>query len=194
VDRPYTENSGWGVGASLTLGNSKQTGINDDQPGFALNQGEGDPMLKHRSPGDEKARLVGNAIVKLPWGFRLSALLTLGSGSPYTGYNAYNGWGPGHGHFEYYTYNPKKYSFIIPDAWAYRSLDVKVQKDFRFGKSRLGLIVEALNVMNYDNFTYGTWVSGLTFPSTDPAPNPKFGQPEGVMPGRRVQFGLTYTF
>jgi hypothetical protein len=188
VDRPYTESSGWGVGLNYTFANAKQTG--DGM--FSLNQGEGDPMVKHRSPSDERHRVVANGIVKLPWGFRLSGLLTLGSGTPYTGYNASGGWGPGHGFFAYNEYNPIKYTFILPSAWAYRSLDLKLQKDFAIGKSRLGLLVEGINVMNYHNWTYDTWTGGLTLPP--PEVNAKFGSPNGVMLGRRLQFGVTYKF
>lgn len=187
VDRPYTESSGWGAGLSYTMANSKQTG--DGM--FSLNQGEGNPLAKHRSANDERHRVVVNGVTKLPWGFRLSGLLTLGSGTPYTLYDASKGWGPGNGTYRYYEGNPIKYTFILPSAWAYRSLDLKLQKDFSFGKSRLGLMVEGINIMNYDNWTYG-WDSGLILPV--PEVNAKFGSPVGALPGRRVQFGVTYTF
>ncbi|MCE1229855.1 MAG: TonB-dependent receptor, partial [Firmicutes bacterium] len=162
IDRPYTEASGWGLGFSYTLANAKQTG--DGM--FSLNQGEGDPMVKHRSPGDERHRVVVNGIVRLPWGFRFSGVITLGSGTPYTMYDASHGWGPGHGFYRYYEADPQKDSFIIPNAWAYRSVDVKLQKDFKLPKSKLGLMVEAINLFNYHNWTYG-WDSGLIPPPPD---------------------------
>lgn len=187
IDRPYTENSGWGAGLSYTLADAKQTGDGL----FSLNQGEGDPMAKHRSANDERHHVVANGIVKLPFGVRLSGLLTLGSGTPYSLYDASAGWGPGKGFYRYYEGNPIKYTFVLPSMWAYRSLDLKLQKDFMIQKSRLSASVEAINVMNYHNWTYG-WDSGLILPKPDV--NTKFGSPIGVLQGRRMQFGLTYTF
>jgi hypothetical protein len=187
VDRPYTEASGWGAGVSYTLSDSQQTG--DGM--FSLNQGEGDPMTRHRSPSDEHHHLVANFIARVPWGFRLSGVLTLGSGTPYTIYDASNGWGPGHGTYRYYKANPIKYTFLLPSMWAYRSLDLKLQKEFKVQKTRLALSVEAINVMNYHNWTYG-WDSGLILPT--PEVNAKFGSPIGVQLGRRVQFGVTCSF
>jgi len=188
VDRPYTEASGWGAGVSYTLSNTEKTGTDL----FSLPSKTYDPMKRHKATGMERNRLVANGIVKLPWGFRMSGLLTLGSGPlyDYTDYSVYNDWGravirPAAG-------APQKSSFIIPNAWAYRSLDLKLQKDIAIGKTRLGLMFEGINVFNYANWTYD-WDSGAIKPNGEV--NPYFGKPHGgALNPRRWQFGITYTF
>ncbi len=188
IDRPYTDASGWGAGLTYTLSSAKQTG-NDL---FSLDYTNAAAYGKHPTDQDERHRVVANGIVKLPWGFRMSGLLTLGSGTPYTIFDASRGWDYNQRRFQFGAGRPIKHSFIIPDAWAYRSLDLKIQKDFYFGKtSRLGINAEAINVFNYDNFTYG-WDSGFIPPLPDV--NTKFGQPVDALIGRRLQFGVTYTF
>ncbi len=187
VEKPFTEASGWGAGIHYTLSSAKQTG-NDL---FSLDFVNAEAYGKHPTADDERNRLVMDGIVSLPYGFRLSGLITLSSGKPYTIWDVTNGWGYNQRHFHYNAGRPKKYSFIIPDAWGYRSVDLKLQKDFRIGKTRLGVNVEALNVFNYNNFLYG-WDSGYIDGSAGAAE--KFGQPTDAMTGRRIQFGATFQF
>lgn len=187
VEKPYTAASGWGAGFRYTLSNAKQTG-NDL---FSLDFVNADAYGKHPTPDDERHRVVMDGMVDLPWGFRLSGMITLGSGVPYNVYDVTNGWDYSQRHFYFGGGRPLKYSFIIPDFWAYRSVDLKLQKDVKIGKSRLGVNVEALNIFNYHNYTYG-WDSGYI--DANSAASGKFGQPVDALVGRRVQFGVTYSF
>lgn len=188
VDRPYTEASGWGAGFSYTLSSTEKTGTDL----FSMRDTASyDPMKRHKATGSEQNRVVANGIVKVPWGFRLSGLLTLGSGPRYdiTDYMVYNDWGKpvirtAEG-------APKRYTFILPHAWAYRSVDLKLQKDINIGKTRLGLNFEGINIFNYANWNYG-WESGAIKPHNEY--NPRFGQPTGAFAPRRWQFGMTFTF
>ena len=86
---------------------------------------------------------------------------------------------------------PDQYDFIIPDAWAYRSVDLQVEKAFKFGDRRaLSVIFQGFNVFSYDNFS-GYQGNIPTLPAT----NPNFGKPSSLVdPGRRLQFGLRYGF
>jgi hypothetical protein len=144
---------------------------------------------KHYATNDERHHLVMNGMVKIPWGFRLSGLITLGSGQAYDEQNAALGWDYGLQQHYRGQGRPTKYSFIIPDAWNYRSVDLKLQKDFAIGKTRIGVSAEAINIFNYNNFK---WYDGTIADSG--GPNAHFGQPWGVQPGRRLQFGATFTF
>jgi hypothetical protein len=187
VEKPYTPDSHWGAGFRYTLSSAKQTG-NDL---FSLDFVNAEAYGKHPTPDDERHRVVMDGMVDLPWGFRLSGLITLGSGVPFNIYDVTNGWDYSQRHFYYGGGRPLKYSFIIPNFWAYRSVDLKLQKDVKVGPGRLGVNAEALNIFNYHNYTYG-WDSGYIDATS--AANGKFGQPVDALVGRRVQFGVTYTF
>ena len=102
---------------------------------------------------------------------------------------------------------PPKSSFIIPNAWAYRDVDVRLQKDFTVrGGQRLSLIAEVFNLFDYDNFSsFGNVLASYqrinNANPTDPATNrmnfnPNFGNPTGVVgeSSRRAQVGAKYTF
>jgi len=186
-EKPYTETSGWGFGVRYTLSSAKQTG-NDL---FSLDYVNADAYGKHPTADDERNRVVIDGIIKLPYGFKLSGLITLSSGLPFTIWDVTNGWGYNQRHFYYNAGRPIKYSFIIPNAWGYRSVDLKLQKDFKIGKTSLGLNAECINVFNYNNWIYG-WDSGYIDGSAGAAS--RFGKPVDALRGRRVQFGATLRF
>jgi hypothetical protein len=150
--------------------------------------------------GDERHRVVANAMVKVPFGFRLATVITLGSGPAYTindnsrdtahdGVQSVTLYGQGR--------PSDKHQFLIPGVlWAYRNVDLRLQKDIELPrKTRLGISLEATNVLNTWNYLYhtGNTDSGTINPSNQD-PNPLYGRPTGVGPMRRVQVGLTYTF
>jgi hypothetical protein len=56
---------------------------------------------------------------------KASSLITLGSGTGYTIHDQTLGTGPGQTIHRYYEGRPEKHSFIIPNAWAYRSVDLR---------------------------------------------------------------------
>ena len=84
---------------------------------------------------------------------------------------------------------PDQFGFIIPNAWAYRSVDLQIEKAFRFaGRHAVSAIFQGFNIFSFDNF------SGYQgFIPTLPATNPNFGRPNSLLdPGSRLQFGLRY--
>jgi hypothetical protein len=102
---------------------------------------------------------------------------------------------------------PPKKGFIIPNAWAYRDVDVRLQKDFAVGGGqRVSAMIEVFNVFNYDNFsgfngTVASYVRVNNANPTDPVvnrmnPSANFGQPNSVVvdSSRRLQAGMKYTF
>ena len=49
---------------------------------------------------------------------------------------------------------PEQFDFIIPNAWAYRSVDLQVEKAFRFGdRSAFSVIFQGFNIFSFDNFS-----------------------------------------
>ncbi|GAA0869348.1 TonB-dependent receptor [Brevundimonas basaltis] len=184
ADKPYTRDSGWGFNLAYTWSESLQNGGNDNFC-FDCFSVETSPMRS--SANDETHRIVANGILDLPWDFQLSGILTLGSGSPF---NVFDGTGSQF-YFRPYAGRPEKYGFIIPNAFAYRNLDLRLTKNFEaFSGHELSLFVDAINVFNFDNYS---GFDGGTGSATNP--NPNFGNPSSVLfPTRTFQVGMRYSF
>jgi outer membrane receptor protein involved in Fe transport len=182
LDRPMT--SWWGYHLAYTRGKATQTGgadtISFDYPTVAA-------YPRYPTATDERNRLVFTGMIHAPWDIRFSTLITLGSGVPYNVFDASRGFDPPEFQLKLNGGKPAKQDFIIPDAWAYRSVDLRGEKDFNVvGRSRVGVTFEAFNVFNYHNFgCFEGFIARL------PEINPRFGQPNcQVDPGRRFQVGL----
>jgi hypothetical protein len=152
------------------------------------------PSLKDiRAPAgnDERHRLVLTAIVGLPWDFILSTFITLGSGTPYTISDNTLGSGPNQQRLLRNAGRPDQFTFLFPDAWAYRAVDLQADKVFRIaGAHQVSLIFQAFNIFSFDNFS--GYQGNIPTP---PAVNINFGRPSNLIdPGRRLQFGLRYAF
>jgi Carboxypeptidase regulatory-like domain/TonB dependent receptor len=188
VDRPYgVGGAKYGFGVTYTLGKAEQTGGDL----FSLDFPTVADYPRFPTGNDERHRLVMTGIVGLPYDFIASTFITLGSGTPYTIDDQSLGGGPNERRLMRNEGRPEQFGFIIPDAWAYRSVDLQVEKAFRFGDiHRVSVIFQGFNIFSYDNF------SGYQgFIPTLPATNPNFGRPSSLIdPGRRLQFGLRYGF
>jgi hypothetical protein len=188
VDRPYgVGGTRYGYSVTYTLGTAEQTGGDL----FSLDFPTVANYPRYPTGSDERHRLVLTGIVRLPYDFLASTFITLGSGTPYTIDDQSRGGGPNERQFMRNAGHPEQFTFIIPDAWAYRSVDLQVEKTFRFrGTNQISVIFQSFNIFSYDNF------SGYQgFIPTLPATNPNFGRPSSLLdPGRRLQFGLRYGF
>ncbi len=190
LERAYTEASDWGMTLAYTYSEAEETGGDL----FSLDYPLVSDYPRHPTKSDERHRIVMTGIVGLPWDMKFSTTLTLGSGTGYTIIDQSNGTGPGEIQYRYYSGRPEKHSFIIPDAFAYRSLDLRLQKSFEFGASQaFSLIGEVFNVFDYENYDPALYNGNIPGPG-QPA-NPLFGQPTDLIePGRRFQVGMTYSF
>jgi|CXWL01.1.fsa_nt_gi hypothetical protein len=189
VDRPFHTGGRfpWGMRLAYTYGEAEQNGgdlFSLDFPTIA-------DYPRYPTNNDERHRVVYTAMVGLPWGLRASTLITLGSGVPYHIFDASLGFGPNEFRFRRNEGRPEKYDFIFPDAWAYRTVDLRVEKSFGIGGDHeLGVVLEAFNVFDFEN--YGCY-QGFKPPA--PEVNAKFGQPDCLVePGRRLQAGVTFAF
>ena len=127
----------------------------------------------------------------MPYGVVASTFITLGSGTPYTIDDQSQGGGINQRRLQRNGGRPEQFTFVIPDAWAYRSLDLQLEKAFRLHDAhQVSVIFQGFNIFSFDNF------SGYQgFIPTQPATNPNFGRPSSLIdPGRRLQFGLRYGF
>jgi outer membrane receptor protein involved in Fe transport len=190
LEKAYSEASTWGMTLAYTYSEADETGgdlFSLDYPTIA-------DYPRHPTKGDERHRLVMTGIVGLPWEMKLSSTLTLGSGTGYTIVDQSAGTGPGQIQYRYYTGRPEKESFIIPHAWAYRSLDFRLEKAFSFGESQqFSVVAEVFNVFDYENYDPQSYNGNI--PAPGQPPNAAFGQPTDLIePGRRYQVGMTYSF
>lgn len=187
TEKPYGIGGNWGFSLTYTLSAADQIGGDL----FSLDFPTVEDYPRHPSPTDERHRLVMSAIVGLPLDFLASTFITLGSGLPFTITDQSRGSGVNQRRVLRNEGRPEQFDFIIPDAWAYRSVDVRLEKAFRLVNThRISALVEAFNVFSFENFTN---FDGLI--PTLPATNPNFGKPRNTLdPGRRVQFGIRYMF
>lgn len=187
LDKSYTRDSGWGLNVAYTLSSAEQNGGNDN---FCFDCFSVESSPVRPSGNDEEHRIVANGILDLPFDFQLSGILTLGSGTPYTIFDDTRTDAnvflirPNAG-------RPDTDNFIIPDAFAYRNLDLRLTKLLPlWNGSELQLFVDAINVFDFRNFT---GYDGGTGSAT--SPNRNFGRPSAVLfPTRTFQLGFRYSF
>ena len=134
------------------------------------------------SANNERHRIVANGILDLPLDFQLSGILTLGSGTPF---EVYDGTGSNFYYRPYGAY-PEKENFFIPNAFAYRNLDLRLTKNLDMGGAgELQLYVDAINIFDFKNY------SGFDGSTT----SARFGNPSSVLfPTRTFQVGARYSF
>jgi outer membrane receptor protein involved in Fe transport len=183
VDRPYrrsTENFGWGAGLALTYATRSVQGQDNLGDLFDFPNTIGIP--KHPA-NDEKTRVVANWTMDLPYlyGVQFSGVITLGSGQHRDsgGPPRFN---PGGGYVRG-GFTPPQADFILPNAWAYRTVDLRLRKDFpNISGTTLGVTLDVFNIFNYSNFDYNNFVTGT------PSPSGLLSDP------RRAQLGVEYNF
>jgi Carboxypeptidase regulatory-like domain/TonB dependent receptor len=191
AERPYgADGQRWGFSFTYTLGRSEEDG--GDR--FSLDYRTAADYPRHPTGTDERHRVVATGIVGLPFDFVGSLFITLGTGTPFTINDQSQGVTADLSHIRRNAGRPAdefKGGFIIPDAWAYRSVDLQVEKAFRFGERRtFSVIFQGFNIFSFDNFT-GYQGNIPTLPAT----NPNFGRPNSLIdPGSRLQFGMRYGF
>jgi hypothetical protein len=189
VDKPLggSERLRYGYSLTYTLGRAEQNGGDL----FSLDFPTVADYPRYPTGSDERHRLVASGILALPHDVFVSTLITLGSGTPYNLDDQQAGGGINERRFIRNGGRPTQYDFLIPNAWAYRSVDLRLEKAFSLGGTqRVSIAFEGVNVLSFDNFS-----NYDGFQPTLPTTNPMFGRPRDVLdPGRRLQFGLRYGF
>jgi hypothetical protein len=182
AERPYTQKSRWGFGLAYTRTRSVKNG---GELFSAFDYATAQDFFYFPDTNDERHRVVINGIVGLPWGLQVSSLITLGSGLPY---DINDDGGPAF-MIRRNQGRPPRQNFIFQDAFAYRSVDLRLTKNFIMFDGQLSLALEGFNIFNYDNFDQ--FESSIPRP---PAVNERFGQPTHAINPRRLQFGVNYSF
>lgn len=182
VDKPFDTQSGWGMQFTYTLSEAERNGSRDNGlTGFDFDYNR--PGLSPTFPTnqDERHRIVASGIVALPYDFRLSGIMTLGSGLPFTQFvcptasNPDICWNGG---------RPEKQDFIVSNAFAFRQIDLRLTKSFDvFNGQQVEMILDAINVFDFKN--YSNFEQCLC--------SAQYGDPRGqFLPTRSFQLGLRY--
>lgn len=189
LDRPMVDGR-WGFNLAYTYAEAEQTGT--DNPTESLAFGafdylDSDSLYRFPGSNDERHRLVMSGTVALPANFQVSSIITLGSGLPFTIFDDSVApftvrWNEG---------RPEKKDFIIPDAFAYRSVDLRLewQAPTIADLVSVSLIAEGFNIFNFENGAdFGNFRPRL------PAANPRLGEPNRLFNTRRLQGGVRVGF
>jgi outer membrane receptor protein involved in Fe transport len=179
AEKPYTEASHWGVTAAYTLGWAK---IRGDLFNFDFPTIKDTPL----TPGndDERHRLVVGAIGGLPYGIKVSTLITLGSGLPFNVIDASAGFGAD----QKFERNGGRADGLIQ----FKQVDIRIAKQFDVvAGHHASAFLEVFNLFNWYN--YGGYDGFI--PPTTADPNPNYGKPGFLFgPTRSLQLGLSYGF
>ena len=218
VSRPMVGEMRWGGDINYTLSKTEVNHYQDVEDPFAFDYIPGDPVFGFDYiPGrfDERHRVVANFMVRLPLDFRLSTVTTLGSGMPYTlstGCTDPNDAAPfcadqprppapvpaflanpaGQGPR---SERPEGKWFGPFGKWAYRNVDLRVQKDFALPASqRVELSFDVYNLFNFTNFNYENFEYNLRWDTNQGAGPFRERIPFTTFNARRAQLGVRYTF
>jgi len=183
IDKPYSKASGWGVGLAYTgVLRSKERGLGGGG-GFSFDYPNISEQEFVPNAGFEKHRIVANGLVDLPFDFRLSGIVTYGSGAPFFVIDANRapppvGFQPGTIRLGYFEHLPH-----------FLQVDLRLQKIFRLGGDKeFTLSGEVFNLFNRANF-------GSADGFICCGGNPNFGVPNGLSgPPRSFQLGAAFRF
>ena len=191
VDKPYTTDSRWGFNLAYTYAEADSTGTADAGEGVrfsAFDYLNAASYERHPGDFDERHHIVASGIVGLPLNLQLSGILTLGSGVPFTVFDASQGfdkfqvrWNAG---------RPQQRDFLGWKNWVYRSFDLRLNWEVKAGPTRIGLIGEVFNAFDWVN--EGCGFEGFKPPS--PEVNAKFGVGFCQFNTRRFQVGAQVKF
>jgi hypothetical protein len=171
----------WGFRLNYTLGRAEAIGGGL----FSLDYRTVEDYPRHPASTDERHRIVGTGIVRLPLDFIASTFVTLASGLGYTIIDNSQG-------SDFDVRDILLNAGRPPDTFNYKSVDLRVEKSFPLpNQHQASVALEAFNVFDWTNFTdYDGFMPVL------PNVNANFGEPRQTVANssRRLQLGLRYTF
>jgi hypothetical protein len=189
IERPIRTRR-WGGSVAYTLARSEeqgQTASGEIFWGFDDHYPTVPDIPRRRAPGNQTHQIVANGIVRLPAEFRLSSVVTLGSGLTENATNASNGFG--YGLETKYVYSPPTRPFLgIGHVFSTQNVDLRLEKLFSLpGAQNVSLLADLFNVFGIAN--YGCYNTTINPPNN---PNTNYNTPGCAGLGRRLQVGLRY--
>jgi len=186
LNKPWTGASRWAASLAYTYAEAEQNGGDL----FSLDFPTVADYPRYSTSTDERHHVVISALAGLPWDFRVGTLITLGSGFPYHIFDHSRGHGVNQEVFLRNGGRPPKENTLGVEWFAFRTVDLRLEKDFKIGPGEVGLIAEVFNIFDSENF--GGFDGHIPGPGES---NPNFGKPTNLVePGRRLQFGMKYAF
>lgn len=174
AEKPWTQASKYGFSTTLTLTDAEMTGHNDP---YIFDYANPKDTGWHHAEGVDKWRFVGSGIVSGPWDTRVSAIVTLASGTPFT---SIDNTGPALRIIDGY-YWPKK---------SFQQVDLRISKDFRLPSGQMITVDgQVYNLFDTFNRSYSGWTGGYNGGSGASLAPDASAQ---VGPSRSFQVGLTY--
>ena len=194
ADKPYTDESGYGFSAALTVSSSR---ANDT----AVTNQIGDPFMFDAPTigaqgwgpvrGMARWRFVGTGTVKIPFDIKLSTVVTLSAGPSYGGVLCNVPLSTGG--TDCYTTN---FGIYRPSGIAYKNVDINVSKSFKMPwnpDQQLTVYFQALNAFDFVNRNYSMWGGG--FQSIGgPGPTHAYDAGSVASQGRNFKVGVRFTF
>jgi TonB dependent receptor len=181
AEKQYTEQSRWGFTLAYTLADASRKGMDFFTLDFPMTSPADWPRVDMPV---ERHRLVASGIVGLPWEFRVSSLVQLGSGVRYNTRDEIRGWGP----------RRVQVGWAEGEGDMFRQIDMRLEKSLGVpgSRARAGLTVEVINLLDEANYREYEALSRFD----NGTANASFGQPLWwtADPGRRVQLGLNFGF
>jgi hypothetical protein len=190
ADKPFTADSKWGFNLAYTYAESDATGAADPGEGVRFSAFDfvtADDFKKHPGDFDERHRIVASGTVGLPANFRVSSIITLGSGFPFTVFDASQGFDKFQVRFN--EGRAEEREFLGWDSWVYRSVDLRLDWEAEVGPVTLGLIGEAFNIFDFVNEA-----DFEAFKPPLPEVNARFGQGNRQFNTKRYQLGARVGF
>lgn len=215
----------WGGNLNYTLSKTEVNHYQDVEDPFALDYIRGHNVYGFDfipSRYDERHRIVANFMTRLWYGVRFNTVTSLGSGFPYTLTTGCQGpWDfpPGDPNNFCNRMGYTRPSAFIPSylatppgvrarserpegkwfgpfgKWAYRNVDVRLQKDFGLrGGHAFGISADVYNVFNFVNFNYDNMEYNLRWDTNQGAGPFRERIPFGTFNARRAQVGVRYAF
>jgi hypothetical protein len=180
LERPFTQQRGWGVRLLYTHSKALQTG-NDL---FSLDAPSAADYARHPVAGSEPNHFGASAIVAIPWDMRFSTNITYGTGAATPVFDFSKG----------FSLAGRLATGVINSAAypknGYRDVDFRLEKDLHvFGGTSVGVVGEVFNAFNSQNLgCLNNFVGDNGDRSTIGAANCV------VSLGRREQVGLKVNF
>ncbi|MBB5862333.1 TonB-dependent receptor [Xanthomonas arboricola] len=168
ADKPYTQESGWGLTAAYTFSRARGNRGNDDRYGFDAATIADYPFLDLNAV--PRHRLVLTGIYDLFWGISGSAKLTLATVPPRNEAISYDQYGgPSSDNIRVVSVDAPGGKFIAGgDIFGTRQLDLSLSKDMHITDAVTvqvrGDLINALNFRNYDQYSIDWGSAGVYDP------------------------------
>ena len=192
IERPLRASTNWGGALAYTLSRAQEQGQSTDifWPFDERFPTVGD-LPRRRAPGNQTHTIVANAMWRLPYEFRFSSIVNLGSGITINATDASQGWDlPKQRTYVFET--PTKPFLGIGHVFTTQNLDLRLEKGFSLARGQtMSVVADLFNALNSANF--GCFESTIVpTADQDAAWRNRYGTPSCAATGRRLQLGLRY--